>query len=218
MAGGRRASAGNGDNCMKPDELSQSASVSDGLRYQDLSRFVLPADFRGRAGWYVQLWWLMQATLFACSPQFLYGWRRFLLRLFGMRVGKGVIIRPSVTITYPWKVSIGDHSWVGDDVVLYSLGEIEIGANSVVSQKSYICAAGHDHHSLGFDIFARKVTIRDEVWIATDVFIAPGVTIGRGAVVGARSSVFENLPEGMICLGTPAKPVAKRNTESRGGA
>ena len=70
---------------------------------QDLKSFVLPPNFRGRPAWFVQLWWIVQATLFRCSPQALYGWRRFLLRLFGAQVGRGVIIRPTVEITYPWK-------------------------------------------------------------------------------------------------------------------
>jgi putative colanic acid biosynthesis acetyltransferase WcaF len=178
--------------------------------YQDLSRSRLPPGFRGRRGWYVQLWWLVQASLFAGSPQFMYGWRRWLLRRFGAKIGTKVLLRPSVTVTYPWKVRIGDHSWIGDEVVLYSLGEIEIGANSVISQRSYICAASHDHTVPTFDIFARKVTIGAEAWIATEVFVGPGVTIGRGAVVGARSSVFKDLPEGMICMGSPARPIEPR--------
>lgn len=177
---------------------------------QDLSRFRLPPGFRGRPGWYVQLWWIVQSTLFAWSPQFMYGWRRWLLRHFGMRVGRGVIIRPTARIQFPWKVSVGDYSWIGDDVVLYSLGEIEIGENAVISQKAYICAASHDYTSPSFDIYDRKVVIEDEVWIASDVFVAPGVTIGRGAVVGARSTVFSDLPKEMICFGYPAKPIKPR--------
>lgn len=86
---------------------------------QRLDEFRLPDGFRGRPGWYVQLWRLVQATLFRCSPQVSYGWRRWLLRRFGARIGVGVIIRPSVQITYPWKLTIGDHAWVGDDVALY---------------------------------------------------------------------------------------------------
>jgi putative colanic acid biosynthesis acetyltransferase WcaF len=85
---------------------------------QNLARFRMPPGFRGRSAAAVQLWWLAQSTLFHWSPQFAYGFRRWLLRCFGARVGKGVVIRPSVTITYPWKVSIGDHAWIGDDAVL----------------------------------------------------------------------------------------------------
>lgn len=177
---------------------------------QDLSRFRLPAGFRGRPAIAVQLWWLVQATLFHGSPQFTYGFRRWLLRCFGAKVGRGVVIRPSVTITYPWKVIIGDHAWVGDNVVLYSLGEIEIGANAVVSQSSYLCTGDHDYSQPDFPIHARKIAIGPEAWVASDVFVAPGVTIGQGAVIGARSSVFKDMPAGMVCFGYPCVPIKKR--------
>ena len=109
------------------------------MKYQNLDQYKTPSDFRGKSKLTVQLWWIVQASLFRCSPQFLYGWRRFLLRSFGAKIGKDVIIRPTVRITYPWKLTIGDYSWIGDDVVLYTLGEIEIGAHAVISQKGYIC-------------------------------------------------------------------------------
>lgn len=175
-----------------------------------LDQFRLPENFRGRAAFVVQLWWLVQSTLFSMSPQFMYGWRNFLLRAFGAQIGKGVVIRPSVRITYPWKLKVGDHSWVGDNAELYSLGEIRIGNNAVISQRSYLCTGSHDYTKPEFDIYALPVVIEDEAWVATDVYVAPGVTIGRGAVIGARSSVFSDMPECMICFGSPAKPVKPR--------
>ena len=177
---------------------------------QDLRSFRLPTNFRGRPAWFVQLWWLVQATLFRCSPQAVYGWRRWLLRRFGAKIGKGVLIRPTAVVTYPWKVSIGDWSWIGDDVTLYSLGDIIIGDNVVVSQNSYICSGSHDFRSPAFDIFSRPVHIESEVWLATDVFVSPGVRIMHGAVVGTRSLVLNDLPEMMLCAGHPAKPIRAR--------
>lgn len=93
-------------------------------------------------------------------------------------------------ITYPWKLTLGDYAWVGDDVNLYTLGEITIGAHSVISQKSYLCTGSHDHASQHFTINATPIVIGEKCWLATDVFVAPGVTIGYGTVVGARSSVL----------------------------
>lgn len=177
---------------------------------QNLTKFKMPIGYRGKSGLIVQLWWLVDFLFFKLSPQIMYGWRRFLLRLFGAEIGKGVIIRPSVTITYPWKVRIGDHSWIGDDVDLYSLGDIEIGANVVISQRSYLCAASHDYSKEEFPIWSKKITIEDECWLAADVYVAPGITIGKGSVIGARSSVFKDLPSGMVCVGSPAKPIKKR--------
>lgn len=180
---------------------------------QDLSTFKLPINFRGRNAFIVQVWWIVQSLLFSTSPQFMYGFRRFLLRLFGAKIGKKVIIRPSVKTTYPWKVSIGDYSWIGDDVVLYSLGKIEIGKNVVISQKCYICTGSHDYLQSDFPIFAKKIVIRDQSWLATDVFVAPGITIGEGSVIGARSSVYSDVPSNKICIGTPAKIIKDRIRE-----
>ncbi len=177
---------------------------------QQLDIFKIPRGFRGRGAMLVQLWWLVQSTLFAMSPQFMYSWRNMLLRFFGAKIGHGVIIRPTVRITYPWKLSIGDNSWVGDYVDLYTLGEIAIGENAVISQRSYLCTGSHDYQVETFDIYAKPIVIKDEVWVATDVFVAPGVTIGRGAVIGARSSVFSDMPEKMVCVGYPAKPIKVR--------
>ncbi|WMI66625.1 putative colanic acid biosynthesis acetyltransferase [Aestuariibaculum sp. YM273] len=180
---------------------------------QNLNMFKMPGGFRGKSPIFVQIWWFVQATLFAWSPQFLYGWRRFLLRCFGAKVGKGVIVRPSVKITYPWKVSIGDYSWIGDEVVLYSLGEIEIGSNTVISQRSYICTGSHDYSKMEFPIHANKIIIEDGCWLATDVFVTPGVLIEKGTVVGARSSVFKNLNAFSVYAGSPAKFIKIREIE-----
>ena len=183
------------------------------LNIQNLNKFKLPHNFRGRSGLIVQLWWFTDFFFFQLSPQIMYGWRRFLLRLFGAKIGKNVIIRSSVTITYPWKVSIGNYSWIGDNAELYSLGEIEIGNNVVISQKSYLCAASHDYAKEDFPIYAQKIIIEDECWLATDVYVAPGITIGKGTVVGARSSVFKDLPGGKVCVGSPVKMIKDRIIE-----
>jgi putative colanic acid biosynthesis acetyltransferase WcaF len=178
--------------------------------YQDLNAFIVPKSFRGRSKITVQLWWAVQNTLFALSPQVLYGWRRFLLRLFGAKIGKGVLIRATARITYPWNVEIGEDSWIGEDNVLYSLGKITIGNNVALAHKVYINTGGHDYMKNTFDIFSLPVIIEDQCWITNDVYVAPGVTIGKGSIVAARSSVFKNIPEGKIYAGTPAKELKNR--------
>lgn len=177
---------------------------------QDLKSFVLPKNFRGRGAIVCQFWWLVQGVFFATSPQFMYGYRVWMLRLFGAKIGKGVIIRPSVKVTYPWKLKIGDYSWIGDDVTLYNLGHICIGSNVVISQKSYLCTGSHDYSVDSFDIFTRDVVVQDEVWIASDVFIHPGVVVGEGCVVAARSTVVSDLRGGYIYSGNPAIKVRDR--------
>jgi putative colanic acid biosynthesis acetyltransferase WcaF len=180
------------------------------MEYQDLSRFSVPKTFRGRSKIIVQLWWIVQATLFAWSPQVMYGWRRFLLRLFGAKIGKGVLFRPTVRVTYPWNLEIGDHCWIGEDNVLYNLAKITIGSNVALAHKVYLNTGGHDYKVETFDIFAKPVVIEDECWITNDVYVAPGVTIGKGTIVGARGTVLKSLPSGKVCVGTPAVPIKDR--------
>jgi len=182
-------------------------------KYQDLSKFFVPKEFRGKSKIIVQMWWIIQALLFKPSPQIFYKWRRFLLKLFCAKIGKNVLIRSNVTVTYPWKVIIGDNSWIGDDCVLYSLGNITIGSNVAVAHKVYFNTGGHEFNKLTFDITSAPIVIEDECWITNDVYIAPGVTIGKGTVVGSRSSVFKDLPAGKVCVGSPAKPIKERVVE-----
>jgi putative colanic acid biosynthesis acetyltransferase WcaF len=178
--------------------------------YQDLKTFKMPKGFRGKSKLYVQSWRFIHSTFFRFSPQFMYGWRRLLLRLFGAKIGKNVLIRPTAKILYPWKLFIGNWSWIGDEVTLYNMANINIGKNCVISQKSYLCTGSHEHTKPSFDIFAESINIKDEVWIASDVFIVPGITIGTGTVVGFRSIVTRNLPPKMVCYGSPAKPLRQR--------
>ena len=179
--------------------------------YQRLDTFKLPAGWRGRSAAFVQLWWIVQALLIHPSPQVAYGWRRWILRLFGARVGSNVLIRPSVRVTFPWRLTIGDYVWIGDNVELYSLAEITIGAHAVVSQGSYLCTGSHDANSPSFDIFAKPIIVGEEAWIAAQAFVCPGVRLGRGSVVGARSFVTEDTREGGVYFGKPARYVRQRN-------
>ncbi len=172
----------------------------------DLSKYDQSWYERGKPGWFVLLWWFVQAITFPLTPQPLYGVRRLILILFGAKVGKGVLIRPTARFTYPWKIAIGDYSWIGDDVVLYSLEHIEIGQHCVISQKSYLCTGSHDIEDPKFGLKTASIAIDNGVWIGTDCLIGPGVNIGPNTVIGARSSVFEDLPAGKVCLGTPCRP------------
>ncbi len=189
-------------------------SVTDTKPFVDLRKYDQSWFDRGRPGWFVLLWWFVQAITFPLTPHPMNGLRCAILRLFGARIGKGVLIRPTARFTYPWKVTIGDYSWVGDDVVLYSFEAINIGNHSVVSQKSYLCTGSHDIHDPAFGLKTAGITIGDGAWIATDCFIAPGVEIGANAVIGARSSVFTKIPAGQVCWGSPCRPQYLRKSIS----
>ncbi|HEY2493126.1 MAG TPA: putative colanic acid biosynthesis acetyltransferase [Paenibacillus sp.] len=175
-----------------------------------LDRYDQSGYSRGRSGYIVLLWWIVQGSLFRFSLHPMYKWRNFLLRCFGAEIGKHVQIRASAKFTYPWKVKIGDYSWIGDQVELYSLDIIEIGEHCVVSQRSYLCTGTHDIYDFTFSLITNPIKIEDGAWVASDVFVYPGVTIGEMAVIAARSTVTKPIPENEIHAGAPAQFLKKR--------
>ena len=180
-------------------------------RYQDLARFKGTA--RGGAAWRAQLWWLFQAVFVLHTPQYMFAWRRLALILFGAKIGKRVLIRPGVRVTYPWNLTMGDYVWIGDNVTLYSVAEISIGSHSCISQESYLCAGTHDYREVSFPFVSAPIRIAEECWIAARVFIGPGVEVGHAAVIGAGSIVTTNVEAETIVVGNPAKFVGKRIPE-----
>lgn len=191
-------------------ENATDLPILDAPPVVDLRQYDQSCYDRGRPGWFVLLWWLVQAIAFPLSPHPLNNFRRWLLQLFGAKIGKEVLIRPTARFTYPWKVEIGDYSWIGDNVVFYSLDHIRIGCHCIISQECYLCTGSHDIQDPAFGLIISPIEIGNGVWIASDCFISPGVRIGANAVIGARSSVFTNIPAQQVCWGTPARPRYQR--------
>lgn len=154
--------------------------------------------------------WAACAPLFRFSPRLLWGWRRFLLRLFGARIGKNVHILPSVRIFIPWNLQIGDWSSVGFDALIYNLGPVEIGSKVTVSQRAHLCAGSHDFRDPAMTLLKLPITIGDEAWICADAFVGPGVVVGEGAVVGARAVVVRDVEAGSIVGGNPGRVIGRR--------
>ncbi len=202
------------------DEASNGAARGPDLSAPalvDLRQYDQSWYDRGRPGWFVLFWWLVQAIVFPLTLQPLNSWRCALLRCFGAQVGQGVFIRPTARITYPWKVSIGDYSWIGDDVVLYSLEHIQIGQHCTISQRSYLCTGSHDPRDPAFGLHVEPIALGNGVWVAADCFIGPGVQIGSNALIGTRSSVFSHMPAQQVCWGTPCRPRYHRELKEGAG-
>jgi len=168
-------------------------------------------DFNRGAGSLKEFCWLLvSARVFRHSVMPWYRLRRFFLRVFGSHVAKAVIIKPGVNVTFPWKLSIGENSWIGEEAWLLNLDHITIGANVCISQRVLLCTGNHDWSDPRFALLTRPIVVKDGVWICADVFVGPGVTIGENAVVTAGSVVTGDLPPGMICSGNPCAPVKPR--------
>ncbi len=159
------------------------------------------------------LWGLIWLVCFRPSPRPCFRWRRFLLRLFGAKIGRGAKIYNSVRVFYPPNL-VGDYAIIGWDVDCYNVDRLIVGDGAIVSQYSILCTATHDYESIEFRLVTQPIQVEKQAWVAAGAFIGPGVTVGCGAVVGARAVVFRDVPPWTVVAGNPAVKVKERRIQN----
>ena len=170
----------------------------------DLSRYDNRSFDRGASAVREGLWHLCQGFFFQPLWYVPSAVRVFWLRLFGAKIGRGVVIRAGVDISYPWRLTVGDYVWIGEEVRILSLAPVTLESNVCISQRAMLCTGSHDFRSETFDLVIRPITVEEGAWIAAQAFVGPGVTIGRGSVVAAGAVVVRDLPAGHRARGNPA--------------
>jgi putative colanic acid biosynthesis acetyltransferase WcaF len=158
----------------------------------------------------MQIWWFVERIFFRLSFQKFKGWRNFLLKSFGAKIGNGVGVHPKARIWFPWNLEIGNNTGISFDVLIYNLDKVKIGNFSTISHRTHINTGTHDISDPDFKLITKPVNIGSGVFIGTDSYIGPGINIGNLVVVGARSVVLKDLPANMICYGHPCKPIKER--------
>jgi putative colanic acid biosynthesis acetyltransferase WcaF len=165
---------------------------------------------RGRSRFVEVLWLVLDAALVRSRiPGSIH--RRLILRAFGALIGKRVLIKPGVRIKFPWRLEIGDDSWVGEDVWIDNLAPVQIGANCCISQGVYICTGNHDWGALAFNLIVKPVKIEDRAWLGARSILGPGVLVGEGAVLSLGSVATSDLASWGIYQGVPATLVKQRS-------
>lgn len=178
---------------------------------QRLDAYRLPADYVPGAPWFVQIFWFcLGAPLLAL--RWLPGseWRVLLLRCFGAQIGCGCRLKPGLRVKYPWRLCVGKHTWLGEDVWIDNLDQVSIGERACLSQGAYLCTGNHNMRTPGFDLRIAPIRIGDGAWIAAMARLAPGVSIGCDAVVGFAAVVLRDVAPAMVVRGNPAHPVGPR--------
>ncbi len=133
-----------------------------------------------------------------------------LLRMFGARIGSGVVIKPHVNIKYPWKLVIGDHVWIGEKVWIDNLATVVIEDNVCVSQGALLLCGNHNYKKSTFDLMVGEIKLEKGVWIGAKATVCPGVTCHSHAVLAVGSVATENLQADKVYQGNPAHFVRER--------
>lgn len=146
-------------------------------------------------------------------------WKVLLLRLFGARVAWTANVYSSARVFKPWLLEMKDHACLASGVDCYNASPIVVGVNATVSQRAFLCTAGHDITDPHHPQTEAPIIIEDRAWVCAEAFVGQGVTIGEGAVVCPRAVVVKNVEPWTVVGGNPAKFIKMRKIKviSRGG-
>lgn len=159
------------------------------------------------------LWYRVNSVFF--SSRFpINGFKIFLLRLFGAKVGRGVVVKPSVNIKSPWFLEIGDFAWIGEKAWIDNLVRVRIGSHACISQGAMLLTGNHDYKKPSFDLVTGEITLEQGVWIGAQATVCPGVICRSHAVLTVGSVATKELDAYGIYTGNPAVKVRERKIEA----
>jgi putative colanic acid biosynthesis acetyltransferase WcaF len=178
----------------------------------DLSKFNNSWFNPGGNGLTRTIWYFINAYVLKTAMPFM-GIKITFLKMFGAKIGNGLVIKPHVSIKYPWNLEIGDHAWIGENVWIDNLGKVKIGSNVCLSQGALIMSGNHNYSKSSFDLIVNEIIIEEGVWIGAKSIVCQGVTIGSHAVLSVNSVASGNLEPYTIYRGNPAVKVKDRIIE-----
>lgn len=159
------------------------------------------------------LWNLVWLLLFYPSPRFLFGWRRFLLKVFGAKIANSARVYPSAKIWAPWNLEMKERTIMGEGVDCYSVDIVKIESDVTVSQYAFLCCASHDIESPNRKLITKPITLERGSWVFAGAFIGMGVTVHEGAIVAARSVVWKAVEPYAVVSGNPAVTLKQREAK-----
>jgi putative colanic acid biosynthesis acetyltransferase WcaF len=175
----------------------------------DLSKFN-NAWYQPGGGSLKRTLWYITNSVFLNSSFPLSPFKIFLLKVFGAKIGKGVVIKPHVNIKYPWRLVIGNYVWIGEYAWIDNLANVVIGDHVCVSQGALLLCGNHNYKKQGFDLITGDINLENGVWIGAKSIVCPGVRCYSHAVLSAGSVATSDLPSYAVYQGNPAKKIRER--------
>jgi putative colanic acid biosynthesis acetyltransferase WcaF len=184
-------------------------------RTVDLGRFA-NADFSpgaSRLKW--AAWYAVSALCFISYLLPYSAPKRCLLRLFGARVGRGVVIKPNVRIKFPWNLEMGHHVWIGENAWIENHVAVRIGSNACISQGAFLLTGNHDYKDPAFRLTVAPITVAEGAWIGARALVTPGRTVGSHAVIAAGAVLTSDAEPYGVYRGNPAVKIRERQIRDR---
>jgi putative colanic acid biosynthesis acetyltransferase WcaF len=171
----------------------------------DLSSYSNTNFHHGRSVIIRLTWMLVSRLFFQTNLPYPSSLKKALLRLFGAKVGKGVVIKQNLNLKHPWRLEVGDYTWIGEHVWIDNLVLVKIGSNCCISQGAFLLTGNHNYKSVKFDLMTSEINIENGVWIGAKSIVGPGVTCSSHSILVVGSATFNNMNAYSIYQGNPAQ-------------
>jgi len=158
----------------------------------------------------ILIWYFTNVIFFQNTLNPSSGLKVALLKLFGAKIGKGVVIKPGANIKYPWKLEIGDHCWIGEKVWIDNLEQVSIGSNVCISQGAMLLCGNHNYKKPTFDLIVKEIILEDGVWIGAQSLVCPGIACKSHSILAVNSVANKDLEPYKVYQGNPAAVVRDR--------
>jgi len=156
------------------------------------------------------IWYLFSAIVFESSLFPIYRLKNGVLKLFGAKMGSGLVIKPKVYIKYPWLLEIGNDVWIGEGVRIDNLALVKLGSNVCVSQNVFLLTGNHNYRSAAFELMTGPITIEDEVWVGASSVVCPNTVLSQGTIITVGSVISGTTNANRVYRGNPAIDIKPR--------
>lgn len=158
-----------------------------------------------------RLLWYVVNELFLRNPLNLSsGLKIFWLRLFGATIGNGVVIKPHINIKYPWKLTVGNHCWIGENVWIDNLDQVTLENHVCISQGAFLICGNHNYKTPGFELMIAPIVLKEGSWVGAKSTVGPGVIMETHSVLALGSVASTTLEAYGIYRGNPALKIKER--------
>ncbi len=176
----------------------------------NLSLFHTRGFSRGASSLKQALWYAVNVLLFKGSWMPCMGVKVFLLRAFGAKIGRGLVIKNRVNIKHPWRLIVGNHVWIGEDVWVDNLDSVSLGDSVCISQGAMLLTGNHDYTTAAFYYRNAPIVVEEGAWVGAKSVVCPGVVVGSHAILTVGSIATKRMESYGIYQGNPAIKVRQR--------
>ena len=160
------------------------------------------------------IWLLVSNVIFLTNIPYPNILKVLLLRAFGAKIGRKVVIKPWVKIKFPWNLSLADHVWLGEEVWIDNISMVTISSHVCVSQGAFLLTGNHNYSKSYFPLISKPILIEEGVWVCAKAVVTGGATLKSHSILSLGCIATKDLDSYYIYGNFPLEKIKPRTISS----